>query len=87
MSSTTHIAGPAVCIGDRVIQRCVVCGEKLVDNLGQESPVKPDGSAPDVATWTDGAMVRIAPGRQTLVGDWVAEPRAPSDFCLALVEE
>lgn len=31
MDSTTHMAGMFVSFGTRVIQRCAVCGEKLVD--------------------------------------------------------
>jgi hypothetical protein len=38
--ATVHLAGPIVTVDNRVIQRCAVCGQKLVD-LEAFEPGKP----------------------------------------------
>lgn len=87
MSSVTHLAGNVVTVDDRVIQRCSICGEKLVDSKGQMFPVLPGEPPPLVATWEVGALVRVS-GEQPQ--HWevlqVDEKRLPDDSCIELVE-
>lgn len=87
--SVTHVAGPVVTIGSRVIQRCAVCGEKLADNKNTAAPVNPDGSPPEFPTWPERSLVQIEAGnptRYSLAGDFMQADKLPEDFCLALVE-
>lgn len=86
MNSTTHIAGSWVTICGRKLQRCAVCGEKLVDSLGQAGPLNPDGTPPETPHWEPGRMVRVTPGNPTqwaLLDDTLM---LPEDSCIDLVE-
>lgn len=84
MESATHLAGPVVVINGRIIQRCAVCGEKLRDNLGEQAPMKPDGSPPEFHAWEEAALVQVAGNRASRIGS--LNDDLPDDFCLALVE-
>lgn len=85
--SVTHIAGPVITIGDRKIQRCSVCGEKLNDNLaillGRLAAI---GEPPKFLSWPVGEPVRFDGPAQFIVphkdGDHL-----PPDCCIALVED
>ena len=77
----THLAGVFVGLAGRVIQRCAVCGYKLVDNKNTASP---DGSA--MPTWTDGALVEIDGNRSSMVGMYEDPAPLPASFCINLVE-
>jgi hypothetical protein len=83
--SVTHVAGPVVCINNRVIQRCMVCGEKLGDNARVMMPVGPDGHPQPYPTWNPGALVQVEGNRSSEVGHFNNSP-LPWDFCLELVE-
>lgn len=87
--SVTHVAGPTIAYNGRAVQRCMVCGEKLCDNLRQMSPVLPDGSPPEFLHWAEGHLVQIDGNRQTDIGEYGnANPAPlPDDSCWALVEE
>jgi len=85
--TTTHIAGPALNIGGRTIQRCSLCGEKLVDDLRMASPVNPDGSAPSVGTWEVGRLVQVEGGNPTRWSLLPDTDKLPADSCISLVEE
>lgn len=86
--STTHLAGPAITICGRVIQRCAICGEKLVDSLNCAMPLKPDGTADTIGTWEPGRLVRVEAGNPA---HWILledpeDMRLPADACIDLVE-
>lgn len=91
--SVTHVAGPVVIVAgkydpdtDRIIQRCALCGKKLIDTEGQMAPVKQDGSPPDPPpVWGQKAFVRIDGNRQTRVGIYTKD-EDPDDLCIDLVE-
>lgn len=91
--SVTHVAGPVIVVkgryapdNERIIQRCVVCGEKLIDTEGQMAPDKPDGTPPDgPGVWAEQALVQIDGNRHLNVGTYIDDDD-PEDFCLALVE-
>lgn len=77
----THIAGPPITACGRLIQRCSLCGEKLVDSKNTASP---DGRGP--GTWQVGRLVQVTEGnpqRWTLLDD---TEKLPDDSCLELVE-
>lgn len=87
---TVHIAGNAICVEGRVIQRCMLCGHKLRDTLGEMVPADPDGKVPYFVGWEVGALVRIDPARHC--EELVEETESPhfdeqwEDCCLSLVE-
>lgn len=88
-TTVTHMAGASVGVAGRVIQRCLVCGEKLCDNKGTAAPVNPDGSPPVFPTFAQGALVQVEPGNPTrfsVVGEFVSPDPLPDDFCWELVE-
>lgn len=85
-TTTTHIAGPPVCLGGRVIQRCVVCGEKLCDSLNCMMPEEPDGSVPQFPVWRQGDYVQTEGNRTTTTGNICNNDPVPEDVCLDLVE-
>ena len=85
--SVTHIAGPVAEIGDRKIQRCIVCGEKLEDNFAILSGmVASVGSAPPkFLSWEVGCLVQVDGNRRsTLAHD--DGTNLPDDSCIDLVE-
>jgi hypothetical protein len=88
-STVTHVAGIVFRIGERVIQRCCVCGEKLCDNLNTAMPLKPDGSVPEFPVWEEMALVQHEGNRWSLIEperNDAGEPKLPTDSCIALVE-
>lgn len=83
--SVTHIAGPVIVLGGRLIQRCVVCGEKLADSKNTAMAALEDGTVPSFPTWRQAAFVQFDENRQSETGVFTHAP-IPDDFCLALVE-
>lgn len=84
--SITHIAGCDLNIDGRVIQRCSLCGHKLIDSLNESRPLKPDGTAPKVPTWPVGRLVRVSganPVQSVLAED---TGKLTEDSCITLVE-
>ena len=86
--SVTHVAGPVVNINGRIIQRCVVCGDKLFDNLRMMVMLKEDGTPPNALTFPERHVVTVDGGRKTVGGDFADDNvLIPADFCLESVEE
>lgn len=83
----THLTGPVITIGPRVIQRCAVCGLKLVDNVNY--PLKTDGTVEAIPVWQPRCFIRQEgdPPTWTAVCDLNDDDDVPEDFCLELVEE
>lgn len=87
-----HLAANPIVIGDRVIQRCFVCGFKLCDNKGVVAPVNADGSAPRFPTFEVGALVNVSEGDGVTGFSVVGQSDRPSfeqewdDCCLRFVE-
>lgn len=80
----THIAGPDFRYGGRVIQRCMVCGAVLADNLHAAMPLNADGTVPEFPTWPRGELVRVTTGHPTsfvLVNHVDGDP-LPADSCI-----
>lgn len=93
-ASVTHIAGRAYEVHDRVIQRCVTCGHKLIDLFVSKQPHDGRGK-PAFWTWGEGDMVRLPnghdqaespTGKPALVGHTNSDP-LPADYCVDLVEQ
>lgn len=76
--SVSHIAGLIVKIDGRVIQRCAVCGEKLIDSLNSASC---DGSPMPV--WQENRFVQVDGNYWSLLPE---SNELPVDHCLPLVE-
>ena len=91
MSRFVNLAANPIVIGDRVIQRCFVCGLKLVDNLGVAAPIGPNGELPTIGTWEVGALVAVS-GSFPVMFELVRVTERPQfdapweDCCLGLVE-
>lgn len=84
--STTHLAGAGVNFGGRGIQRCLICGLKLIDTKGMRQPTGDEPPCP----WPEGAYVKQSPfpgGTQWSVLSERFPEHIPDDICLALVEE
>ncbi len=82
--SATHIAGFFVRIEDRLIQRCALCGEKLIDvRLGR---VETDVSGEPYPTWDAGAHVVIDDNNNRMQVHRNPAAGLPADSCLSMVE-
>lgn len=84
--SVTHVAGPAVEIRGRVVQRCMWCGEKLCDSLNASAPLNPDGTPPVFPIWKTGNLVEHDGARHTDAGPFEGPAPLPENFCLDMVE-
>ncbi len=85
-----HLAGNSVVLGDRCIQRCLICGEKLCDNLSAMVAQDAHGTAPPFATWGLGAWIEHEGNRWGVIGETDSPTfkwdQIPEDCCLELVE-
>lgn len=86
MNTVTHIAGPAITVCGRTIQRCSLCGEKLTDSLGCASPVRPDGTVDSIGTWEVGRLVQVEGGNPTRYSLLPGTNCLPDDSCIELIE-
>ena len=86
MNSATHIAGPHFHKGRRVIQRCMVCGMKIVDSRDLDVPRRADGIPLHVGTFKCGAFVRVRNVGGVRTWRVVKRDSLPGDFCLEMVE-
>jgi hypothetical protein len=93
-TTVTHIAGPALRFylnGEkrmpRIIQRCSVCGEKLVDNIRTSVPLDEHGRATEIGTWEVGVFVQVTAGNPTQYTTLPDTDKIPDDSCLELVED
>lgn len=79
-----HMAGPVMLIQGRIIQRCAICGTKLVDNAGMEMPLNPDGTYPAVCVWPIKRLIEQEDNRFSVLPE---TNETPDDLCLySLVE-
>lgn len=84
----SHIAGLVVYINNAAIQRCALCGAKLIDTRNQAAAVDESGEVPKVPVWPVNALVCVVTGNPTsyrLVsfGPGAGEYRdLPEDSCL-----
>lgn len=84
--TTTHIAGPAITACGRLIQRCSLCGEKLVDSKGVMVQANEDGTFDPIPTWEVGRLVQVEGGNPTRYSLLPDTDKLPEDSCLDLVE-
>jgi hypothetical protein len=85
--SITHIAGPKITACGRIIQRCSLCGYKLVDSRGVAVAQNEDGTFPEIGHWQVGRLVRVTDGNPTCFELLDDTDKLPDDSCLALVED
>lgn len=95
-ASATHVAERAIDIHGRVIQRCCVCGQKLIDQLVRDQPVDGRGKPKPIFTWTPGDLVHIPldgdqtsatrTGKHVLAGHMNTDA-LPADFCIDMAEQ
>ena len=64
-----HLAGTVVGLAGRVIQRCLICGEKLLDSKGSSAPVDMDGKTPTFPTWPVGGWVEVDGNQSMLISE------------------
>lgn len=87
---TTHIAGLDVAVGGRMIQRCAVCGLKMVDSKNAAVPQNPDGSYDSIGTWKVGELVEHEEGnpQRWSVIPHIDGAQLPKNACInSLVED
>lgn len=88
-----HLAGNAVTVGGRVIQRCAICGEKLCDSV-RAAVAAAAGEAAEFSVYKVGSWVKAVPrpGTEALllrVGGTESPAlggEIPEGCCLELVE-
>jgi hypothetical protein len=85
MSTVTHLAGPAITVGSRVIQRCCICGAKLCDSENCAMPLEPDGSIPEFPTWEKGRLIQVEEGNPTRYSVLPDMEKLPEDSCIDMV--
>lgn len=89
-SVVVHLAGTAVRLGNRIIQRCLICGEKLCDNLGSVAPLNEYGSVLTFPVWGIGELVEHTGNRWAVVGETDSpnfqEGSFPENCCVELVK-
>lgn len=84
--SVTHIAGPVAQIGPRKIQRCIVCGEKMADNIDiLEGRVAAVGGPPEFLSWPPEELVQYDGNRRSVLAHEDGS-NLPADSCIDLVE-
>lgn len=87
---TVHLAGNDVRIGTRIIQRCLICGFKLLD-MDLSRMAVPDGDDRGVATFAVGHLIEVSEGNPTNYVD-IGDTKQPQfdagwqDCCIHLVE-
>ena len=76
--SVTHIAAPPVVLEDRIIQRCSLCGMKLID---MPKPSIQDEKPPD-KPWIPGKFISVSEDFQVMMPftDYI-----PTDLCYYVV--
>ncbi len=79
-TSVTHVAGPIMICDLRILQRCAICGEKMIDTTLAQT-------GDQFAAYPPGKMVSHDGGK-IQVGQcfFHRAEKLPADFCLALVE-
>lgn len=88
METITHVSGEVFRVeGGRVIQRCGLCGARLVDNLNESAPLNRDGAVPETPTWPPGRLVQETVGANPKRYSLLPEVgKLPKDSCIDLVE-
>lgn len=81
--SVTHLAGPPITIGSRTIQRCSICGEKLID-CDLRNLMVPEGEKHEALVWQIGRLVQKEGNRSSVLPD---SNELPEDSCISMVEE
>jgi hypothetical protein len=88
--SVVHIPGPVIAVGRRKIQRCAVCGEKLVDNKAFIEGRVMAWSRENLEGGTPGFWPTLEPirvdGTLSYVIEHVDGEQLPDDSCITLVE-
>ena len=60
LDTVTHVVGPIIKVYDRIVQRCSLCGEKLLDSIGVKVRASEAGLE-DFATHPEGALLTSTP--------------------------
>jgi hypothetical protein len=85
-----HLAGTPIIIHDRTIQRCLICGCKLLDSEDPIVNVVVEEGEARYYTWDTGSWVCVSQQSATLVSksalNVFKQTELPPNNCLALVE-
>ncbi len=78
IETVTHVAGHAVKFGNRTLQRCLICGEKLVDTADPDTIQTP---------WPEWTVVKQEHGYwHSNKQNFLKLKQLPEDICLNMVE-
>lgn len=87
MNSTSHLAGAAITVEGRLIQRCAICGDKLIDskNCFIAATTRENDT---FSSWKPGMFVRVTTGnpQQWELLEDSGDGKLPDDSCIDLVE-
>jgi hypothetical protein len=78
--ATVHLAGPVIRLKDRAIQRCVICGSKLVDGFFGHVQMFPNEGLVEVSD-ASGLTISYIPENDGTHEIW------PENICFDLIEE
>lgn len=85
-----HLAGPDICIGSKHIQRCIVCGECLIqEDLTLQMVPTSRVDFEDLPHYKQGHLIKVDRNCTVDVGELAPtfeSQELPKDFCLELVE-
>jgi len=86
MNSIVHMAGPVIHLNGRAIQRCPICGYKLVDTKGMMTVLDGEGNA-EVKMWIPGQAIEVTEGFPTEFRILPEITVWPENNCFVLCED
>lgn len=86
--TVTHFIGPPVAMDGRLIQRCAICGEKLLDIFMPKSGDGANGKVAYVSVWPVGEYLHYSgvDGEDPSLMAKISGHELPADCCISLVE-
>lgn len=87
---TIHLSGPVLQIDNRILQRCLICGQKLLDSEEHKLEAVVLGSTVGVFTYTAGSWVEVRENSSSVVGTQfgsvLASGAMPDNSCVGMIE-
>lgn len=85
-----HLAGPVFQLDNRILQRCLICGQKLLDSQEHQLEAVVFGSTVGVFTYTSGSWVEVRENSSsvvgTLFGSLLVSGDIPDNSCVGMIE-
>lgn len=85
-----HLAGPVVQLDHRIIQRCLICGQKVLDSQEHKLEAFVMGSNVGVFTYAINSWVEVRENSSSVVGNSFGNAfrvcDLPSNSCIGMIE-